>query len=96
VLEFTQTSETYRETLAAVRRDMAGVDGIQEGDPRRAAAIIVSLAHSDEVPLRLPLGREAVDRISATYRRGLDEVDRWAEVARSADFADAAASTRPI
>lgn len=75
---------------------MAGVDGIQEGDPAKAAEIIVSLAHADEVPLRLPLGGEAVERLAATYRRGLDDVDRWAEVARSADFADASASTRPI
>jgi len=48
------------------------------------------------VPLRLALGREAVDRISSSYQRGLEEVERWAETSRSADFADAAASARPI
>ncbi|RVX40956.1 NADP-dependent 3-hydroxy acid dehydrogenase YdfG [Nonomuraea polychroma] len=96
VLEFTEASETYRDLLAAVRADMAGADGLQEGDPARAAEIIVSLAHSDEVPLRLPLGREAVERISGAYRRGLDEVERWAETARSADFAGVPASVRPI
>jgi NAD(P)-dependent dehydrogenase (short-subunit alcohol dehydrogenase family) len=96
VLEFTETSETYRDVLAAVRADLAGADGRQEGDPVRAAEIIVSLAHGAEVPLRLPLGREAVERISGVYRRGLDEVERWAETARGADFADAPASARPI
>ncbi|MGV9306464.1 SDR family NAD(P)-dependent oxidoreductase [Nonomuraea sp. NPDC003727] len=96
VLEFAEASETYSDVLAAVRADMAGADGLQEGDPARAADIIVSLAHSDEVPLRLPLGREAVERISGAYRRGLDEVDRWAEIARSADFEDVPASVRPI
>ncbi|NUW32945.1 SDR family NAD(P)-dependent oxidoreductase [Nonomuraea sp. SMC257] len=96
VLEFTEASETYRDLLAAVRVDMAGADGLQEGDPARAAEIIVSLAHGDEVPLRLPLGREAVERISGVYRRGLEEVERWAPIARSADFADAPASVRPV
>jgi NAD(P)-dependent dehydrogenase (short-subunit alcohol dehydrogenase family) len=96
VLEFTEASEAYRDLLANVRNDLAGADGSQEGDPARAAEIIVSLAHSDEVPLRLPLGREAVERISGAYRRGLDEVERWAETARGADFEGVPASVRPI
>ncbi|MGW0483967.1 SDR family NAD(P)-dependent oxidoreductase [Nonomuraea sp. NPDC003214] len=96
VLEFAEPSATYRDLLADVRADMAGTDGRQEGDPVRAAEIIVSLAHGDEVPLRLPLGREAVERISGAYRRGLDEVERWAEVARSADFEGVPASVRPV
>ncbi|MEV4221921.1 SDR family NAD(P)-dependent oxidoreductase [Nonomuraea sp. NPDC049725] len=96
VLEFAEPSATYRDLLANVRADMAGTDGRQEGDPVRAAEIIVSLAHGDEVPLRLPLGREAVERIWGAYRRGLDEVERWAEVARSADFEGVPASVRPV
>ncbi|MFI7444732.1 SDR family NAD(P)-dependent oxidoreductase [Nonomuraea indica] len=96
VLEFAEASDTYRDLLAAVRADMAGTDGRQEGDPERAAEIIVSLVHGDEVPLRLPLGREAVERISGVHRRGLDEVERWAETARSADFEGVPASVRPI
>ncbi|HEY1175159.1 MAG TPA: SDR family NAD(P)-dependent oxidoreductase [Phytomonospora sp.] len=96
VLEFSEPTDAYRDALAAVRADMAGADSLQEGDPERAADIIVSLAHAEEVPLRLPLGREAVERISGVYRRGLAEVERWAETARAADFDDVAASVRPI
>jgi len=96
VLDFTAVSPTYREILAGVRADMAGADGNQEGDPVKAAQIIVSLAHADEVPLRLPLGAEAVERLTATYHRGLDGVSQWAELARSADFTDVPASVRPI
>ncbi|OBJ42797.1 short-chain dehydrogenase/reductase [Mycolicibacterium mucogenicum] len=96
VLDFTDSSSTYRDVLAAVRADMAGADGKQEGDPVAAAQIIVSLVRSEEVPLRLPLGAEAVERLTTTYQRGLDEVARWTELARSADFADSAASSRPI
>jgi NAD(P)-dependent dehydrogenase (short-subunit alcohol dehydrogenase family) len=95
-LEFAEASETYRDLLADIRADMAGADGVQEGDPARAAGIIVSLVHSGEVPLRLPLGREAVERISFAYRRGLDEVERWAQTARSADFEGVPVSVRPI
>ncbi|WP_067648965.1 SDR family NAD(P)-dependent oxidoreductase [Nocardia harenae] len=95
-LEFTEVAAEYRDALAAMRADMAGVDGAQEGDPAQAAAIIVRLAHSEEVPLRLPLGGEAVERLTAGYRRDLAEVERWAETARSADFADAAPAVRPF
>ncbi|MFF7945162.1 SDR family oxidoreductase [Nocardia gamkensis] len=95
-LEFSKVSESYRDTLAALRADMAGADGVQEGDPVRAADIIVRLAHSEDVPLRLPLGQEAVERLSGVYRRGLHEVEQWAETARSADFDDAVSSVRPV
>jgi len=95
-LEFTEPSDTYRAALAAIREDLVGAHGVQEGDPAEAAAIIVSLAHSDEVPLRLALGREAVERISGAYRRGLEELERWADTSRGADFAEATASARPI
>lgn len=96
VLEFAEVSETYRDVLEAVRKDMAGADGRQEGDPAKAAAIIVSLAHGEDVPLRLPLGSEAVQRLSGAYRRDLLELERWAETARSADFEDVPASVRPV
>lgn len=96
VLDFADVSPTYEEILAAMRADLAGVDGNQEGDPVKAAQIIVSLAHSEDVPLRLPLGAEAVQRLTATYQRGLDDVGRWAEVACSADFPGVAASVRPV
>ncbi|MET8997649.1 SDR family NAD(P)-dependent oxidoreductase [Amycolatopsis sp. NPDC004169] len=96
VLEFAEPSETYRDVLARVRADMAGADGRQEGDPVRAADIIVSVVHGDDVPLRLPLGSEAVERLTRAYRRDLDGVERWAETARSADFADVPPSSRPI
>ncbi len=96
VLDFAAASSTYREVLAAVRADMAGADGKQEGDPVAAAQIIVSLVRSGDVPLRLPLGAEAVERLTATYQRGLDEVGRWTALARSADFAGITASSRPI
>lgn len=95
-LEFTDVSPAYREMLADIRADLAGADGIQEGDPAKAAQIIAAMVRSAEVPLRLPLGAEAVARLTAAYQRGLDEVARLTELARSADFSDAAAAVRPI
>lgn len=88
--------EAYAGVLDPVRADLTGADGVQEGDPARAAVIFADLAHADQVPLRLPLGAEAVDRITAAYQRGLTGVREWASVARSADFPDAPASVRAV
>ncbi|WP_345455906.1 SDR family NAD(P)-dependent oxidoreductase [Actinoallomurus oryzae] len=96
VLRFAGSSPAYAGVLEAVRGDMAGADGVQEGDPVRAAEIIVDLVAGDELPLRLPLGHEAVERIGRSYRRGLEELERWAPTAHAADFPDVAASARPI
>lgn len=95
-LEFTEADAVYGDTLAAVRTDMAGVDGRQEGDPDKAARIITDLVASDDLPLRLPLGAEAVERLYAAHRRGLDEIERLADLARSADFEGMAPSVRPV
>ncbi|TDP88908.1 SDR family oxidoreductase [Labedaea rhizosphaerae] len=87
VLAFAEVSEVYRDVLAEVRARMATADGVQEGDPDAAATVIADLVHSDAVPLRLPLGAEAVEQIGTSYRTNLALLEQWAEVARGTDFA---------
>lgn len=96
VLTVADVDEAYRDILAAVRSDMRVSDGVQEGDPDKAAAVIGDLVRSGELPLRLPLGGEAVRRIGAAYRSNLARLDEYAELAASTDYADAVASVRPI
>jgi NAD(P)-dependent dehydrogenase (short-subunit alcohol dehydrogenase family) len=92
-----EVSETYRDALAATRKDLMSASGRQEGDPDRAAAVIVDLVHGAEpLPLRLPLGAEAVERISKVYERNLAAIAPWAELARSTDFPDAVRAARPF
>lgn len=79
-------SGMYDGTVGAVQADLAGIDGRQEGDPARAAVIIADLVRADRVPLRLPLGGEAVTRLTAAYVEARDGVEEWSHVARSADF----------
>lgn len=96
VLRVADVDEAYRGILAAVRSDMRVSDGVQEGDPDSAAAVIGDLVRSGELPLRLPLGGEAVRRIGAAYRSNLARLDEYAELARSTDYPDAVTSVRPI
>ncbi|MBS4104459.1 SDR family NAD(P)-dependent oxidoreductase [Tsukamurella paurometabola] len=85
-LEVAAPSDAYARTVGPVQGALAHADGEQEGDPVRAARIIGDLVRSAHVPLRLPLGAEAVDRLEQAYTAAIEGVREWADVARSADF----------
>ncbi len=57
--------DDYGPTAGAFRERIKGVDGQQEGDPLKAAQLIVDLANADNSPLRLPLGKIALATIQA-------------------------------
>jgi NADP-dependent 3-hydroxy acid dehydrogenase YdfG len=86
VLKAASRNPLYDQVAGAVRADMAGADGAQEGDPARAASVIRDVLDSPDAPLRLPLGAEAVKNLTSVYQRGLDDLNRWAQVSQSADF----------
>ncbi|WP_243793855.1 SDR family NAD(P)-dependent oxidoreductase [Saccharopolyspora gloriosae] len=86
VLNTVQQSSIYDETIGAVRANMAEADGIQEGDPARAAQVIRDMLNTPDAPLRLPLGAEAVRNLTRVYRGALDDVEKWAAASESADF----------
>ncbi len=94
VLQWAEERPGYDNVLNAVRADMVAAEGFQEGDPARAAQIIREQLGSPDMPLRLPLGSEAVRNLSRAYKSGLDRVQRLASVAESADFVGVPASTR--
>lgn len=94
VLRAAAMSTDYDNVIGAIRADMAGADGLQEGDPVRAASIIRETLDDPDAPLRLPLGAEAVRNLSSTYQRALDDVRRWAPLSESADFPGVAPALR--
>jgi NAD(P)-dependent dehydrogenase (short-subunit alcohol dehydrogenase family) len=59
--------------------------GKQPGDPVRAVEAIIDAVHSPSAPLRLPLGRAAVERIRAKLTGQLADLEACAEVAIAAD-----------
>ncbi|HWH96241.1 MAG TPA: SDR family NAD(P)-dependent oxidoreductase [Baekduia sp.] len=94
VLLMSPERSDYDGVVGAIRAAMASADGVQEGDPRRAAAAIRQVLAAQDAPLRLPLGAEAVRNLEAVYSRHLDEVRRWRSVSEAADFPDAAPAVR--
>lgn len=89
-------SGPYAAIAGAVRADMSTADGIQEGDPTRAAHVIREVLEHEDAPLRLPLGAEAVRTLAHGYRTSLRDLEQWAPLSASADFLDAATASRPF
>jgi NAD(P)-dependent dehydrogenase (short-subunit alcohol dehydrogenase family) len=79
----------YADTVGPTREYVNGNDGLQPGDPVKAAQAILAALDADEAPLRLVLGGDAVDNI----RSRLDELSRelreWEELGRETAIEDA-------
>jgi NAD(P)-dependent dehydrogenase (short-subunit alcohol dehydrogenase family) len=86
VLITARRNSVYDDVIGAVRANMAEADGVQEGDPARAARAIRDVLDAPDAPLRLPLGAEAVRNLTRVYRGALADVEKWAQVSESADY----------
>ena len=53
----------YEASVGAMHKILRGLEGRAEGDPRKIADVILQLANSDEVPVRLILGVDAEKRV---------------------------------
>ncbi|PCC67135.1 Short-chain dehydrogenase [Nannocystis exedens] len=78
--------DAYAGTVGAMRSWVSQTDGQQVGDPARAARVIADVVARPEVPLRLPLGGDAVDQIRAKLAFIAADVDRTEALARSTDL----------
>jgi NAD(P)-dependent dehydrogenase (short-subunit alcohol dehydrogenase family) len=74
----------------AMRARTAADHGKQAGDPVRAAEAIIDVVRSPSAPLRLPLGRSAVERIRAKLHQQLADLEAVAQRAIAADHPPAA------
>src|SRR5580704_2328236 len=76
----------YEETVGAINRYRQENDGTQPGDPARAAKVIIDVVGADDPPRRLILGAGAVTMAQESARLRADEIEKWADVSRSADY----------
>lgn len=77
--------DDYAETAGARWRQIRARSGRQPGDPVRAAAAIVQAVEAAEPPLRLLLGKAAVDGGRSKIEMLRRDIDAWAEVSEAAD-----------
>ena len=80
--------DAYDQTVRPVREMMTGGDGAQPGDPAKAAAAIITALDAERTPLRLPLGADAVDALTAHADGVRAELLAWEKVSRDTAIAD--------
>jgi len=76
----------YDGTVGEMDRYRAEMSATWAGDPVRAGQVIVDMVNADEPPLRLLLGARAVDLVRESEAKRGAELEKWAEISRSADF----------
>jgi NAD(P)-dependent dehydrogenase (short-subunit alcohol dehydrogenase family) len=79
----------YEATVGSFLKILRGLEAGSEGDPRKIADVIVQLANSDEVPLRLILGVDAEKRVHQTEAARASEAVKWRHLTLSTVFEDA-------
>ena len=80
----------YAEAAAAQKAFFDARNHQQAGDPAKLAGAVVQLAAMAEPPLRLAMGSDAVEGISASLAARQRELERWRTLAVSTDAAPAA------
>ena len=78
--------DAYEETAGGRRRQTAARSGNQAGDPVRAAQAIIDAALSDNPPLRLLLGKTALELARKKVALLTHDFDAWEKTTIGADF----------
>src|ERR1700716_4181245 len=79
----------YEASVGSMLKLLRSLEGRSEGDPRRIANVIVQLANSDEVPVRLILGIDAEQRVQQAEAARASEAEKWRHLTVSTVFEDA-------
>lgn len=74
----------YHSTAGSFRERIKNTDGKQECDPVRAAQILIQVANSDNVPLRLPLGKIALQTFRSKISSLQSDFESTRELAEKA------------
>ncbi len=86
-LEMAPALPAYHNTAVTQTRNYCDQsNNTQKGDPLKAAQIIMQLAAMKNPPLRMPLGNIAMDRIHVKLEALKEELTKFEEISRSADY----------
>ncbi|MGL5872952.1 MAG: oxidoreductase [Xenococcaceae cyanobacterium] len=81
-----QTMPDYAETSGKMIQWVQDIDGKQPGDPAKAAQAMIKVVASENPPLRLALGEDAVNGIDQKLESMKAELDAWKDVSMNTAF----------
>src|SRR5580692_6300965 len=78
----------YEASVGSMLKILRSLEGRAEGDPRKIADVILQLANSDEVPVRLILGVDAEQRVQQAEAARASEAEKFRHLTVSTVFED--------
>ena len=75
----------YAETAGRRRKETDTMDGKQAGDPVKAAQAILTLAEQENPPMRLVLGKQALELAEVDLNQQLDDLMDWEHLGINTD-----------
>jgi NAD(P)-dependent dehydrogenase (short-subunit alcohol dehydrogenase family) len=78
----------YEASVGVMFKVLRSLEERAEGDPRKIANVILQLANSDEVPVRLVLGVDAEKRVHQAEAARASEAEKWRRLTVSTVFED--------
>jgi NAD(P)-dependent dehydrogenase (short-subunit alcohol dehydrogenase family) len=79
----------YEASVGANLKVLQTHEVLSEGDPRKIADVVVQLANSEDVPVRLILGVDAEKRVHQAEAARASEAEKWRHLTVSTVFEDA-------
>jgi short chain dehydrogenase len=79
------TIPDYAQTVANTRNFAATTNHSQPGDPAKLARALLELVSTEDPPLRIPFGSDAIRRIEAKSAFVAQELARWRDLSVSTD-----------
>jgi NAD(P)-dependent dehydrogenase (short-subunit alcohol dehydrogenase family) len=79
----------YEASVGPILKMLQSIEGRQEGDPGKIAGVILQLANSDEVPVRLILGVDAETWVRRAEAARASEAEKWHHLTISTVFENA-------
>jgi NADP-dependent 3-hydroxy acid dehydrogenase YdfG len=76
----------YDATVGKFGAFLEKMEGQQPGDPAKAAEAILQVVNSETPPLRLVLGKYAIDKVERVTKSRLRELETWKEKGLKTDF----------
>ncbi len=86
--------EAYKDARASQAAHENEINGNQQGDPEKAAAVIIAMAESSNPPLHLFLGQDAYEGAKAKIEAVKKDMHAVKELATSTGFEEMAGGTR--
>jgi NAD(P)-dependent dehydrogenase (short-subunit alcohol dehydrogenase family) len=80
--------DDYADTAGKRRKENDTSHGTQQGDPDRAARVLIDTVAGETAPFRLLLGSDAITIVRDELQGRIDEMDAWANVSSTTDFTD--------